>query len=99
MAGTSMPFDSSLFISFDFDAMQHFATFQIPDLEAEQVVHVHKTKRLICIDCEWPDHVAERTDLPNNLMLVCIAHSEDWRFQAGEISEFSILPDDSVVRS
>ena len=79
VARASVPFGRALFNSLHFDTMQHFAGRQVADFKPKQVVEINKTERPATVDREGPDKVAERPNLTNHLVRLCLGHGQQWR--------------------
>src|SRR6266566_6245248 len=94
----AMSFGLAFAEALHFDSVKHLAAGQVADLKSQQIVHVHKTKRLRPIDREWPDELAEGTDLANHLVRSRVGHAQERRLQASKISVLAVQTDDRVVR-
>src|SRR5262249_21036789 len=99
MTRTTMSFGLTLRKPFHFNPMKNLACLEIANFKTKQVVYVHIAKRLISIDCEWPNNISEWTYLPQNLMRAGIHNTQQRRLQPSQVSELSIRPDDRIVRS
>jgi hypothetical protein len=52
----------------DLHSIENQARLQVPDLEADEPVHVRERQRLAPVDRNGADEVAEWPDFPNNLV-------------------------------
>src|SRR5436190_2111036 len=70
VAGASVTLDRALIVTLHLDTIELLTGLDIADLEAKQIVHIHKAKCVASVHRKWTDYVSERPDTACDLVIL-----------------------------
>src|SRR5947207_567193 len=99
MAWTPVALSQTFLVARNLDTVEHLPGLEVPDFEAEKLVHVDKAERLTPVDGKRADRVAERSNLIHNRMGFGIRHRKEMRLQTRKIDARAIGAVNRVMRA
>ena len=97
VARAAVALDRALLEPGDLHAMQHLASLQVPDLEAEELVDRHEAQGLRSVDGERANGGTERADRASCGVRGGVGHRQQRRPESREVARLPIRAEDGVV--